>query len=124
MPCPQPLLIHSDGSATCAVPGCLDRLSVEEAVRRHRHVVNCRSVVGTRCPVCHRAGSDGAEENPAIETDRECPGIVIVHVDLSAECSMPDCVTRPSRGAWLARHTEVRSCRDLTASCALCAVSR
>ena len=55
--CTQPLLIHADGTGSCSVPGCLDQDTLTEAVRRHRFVVNCRSVLGARCTMCNRTAS-------------------------------------------------------------------
>jgi hypothetical protein len=129
MTCTQPLLIHADGTGTCAVPGCLDRDTLAEAVRRHRYVVNCQAVLGTRCAVCHGLGSFGREAKPPADvvptTDTSmCPGVAVVHVDLSLECSEPGCQTNaPSRSAWLARHADVRSCSNLPTPCPLCAMS-
>lgn len=128
MTCTQPLLIHADGTASCAVPGCLARDTLTEAVRRHRYVVNCQAVLGTRCEVCHRSEAGGLEARPSAEdvpnrTDSMCPGTVIVHVDLTVECSVPGCRVSPSsRGAWLAKHADIRSCSDLREACPQCTV--
>jgi hypothetical protein len=126
MTCNQPLLIHANGSATCAVTGCLDHLTLGEAVQQHRHVVNCRAVLGTRCPLC-RVATDA----PAAATSSEavgdpgsmCRGVAIAHVDLSFECSSPGCRVDKSRGAWLARHDEIVSCGNLSVGCSLCSIS-
>jgi hypothetical protein len=95
-----------------------------EAVRRHRYVVNCRTVLGTRCAVCHGAGVDDAKTTPSSHAppDSLCPGVAIVHADLSLECSVPDCETNPSRDGWLARHGDVRSCNDVHDGCPLCSI--
>ena len=126
--CTQPLLIHVDGSGSCSVPGCLDHDTVTEAVLRHRYVVNCRGVLGLRCEVCHPVGANDREVKPPSDpagqdTDPLCPGFAIVHADLSLECSMPGCGTEPLRGAWLAKHADVRSCSDLPTACPLCSLS-
>jgi hypothetical protein len=113
MSCAQPLLIHANGTGSCSMPGCLDQDTLMEAVRRHRYVVNCRSVLGTRCAVCHGSGTDDAGM---------CPGLATVHADLSVECSVSDCEANRSRDGWLARHGDVRSCADIHGGCALCSV--
>jgi hypothetical protein len=98
-----------------------------EAVRRHRYVVNCRTVLGPRCAVCHRAGADDGAAPVQGYAARHCapicPGLAIVHADLSLECSVPGCESGPSRHAWLARHGDVRSCSDLSTACALCSMA-
>jgi hypothetical protein len=111
MSCTQPLLIHANGTGSCSRPGCLDQGTLVEAVRRHRSVVNCRSVLGTRCAVCHGVGTDD---------DTMCPGLATVHADLSLECSVPGCESDRSRDGWLARHGDVRSCGDIHGGCPLC----
>jgi hypothetical protein len=128
MSCTQPLLIHVDGTGSCAVPGCLDPDTLTDAVLRHRYVVNCRAVLGPRCEVCHPARSDDGESRPPSDpagrdTNPLCPGVAIVHADLSLECSVPGCGTEPLRGTWLAKHADVRSCSDLSATCPLCSLS-
>ncbi len=108
------------------MPGCLDHGTLMEAVRRHRYVVNCRTVLGTRCAVCHGASVDDTELRPpsdAAGPDSLCPGVAIVHADLSLECSVPGCETNPSRDRWLARHADVRSCSDVLGGCPLCSMS-
>jgi len=52
-----------------------------------------------------------------------CPGVATVHADLSVECSQPDCREEPSRGAWFAKHRDIRSCSDLPSVCPLCVVA-
>jgi len=128
MACTQPLLIHSDGSGSCSVPGCLDHDTLTEAVLRHRFVVNCQAVLGTRCTVCRRTEIHRIEANRSAdlregETDSMCPGFAIVHADLSLECSQPNCEMIPSGGAWLAKHADVQSCSDLDEACLLCAIA-
>jgi hypothetical protein len=127
MTCVQPLLIHADGTGSCSVPGCLDQDTLTEAVLRHRYVVNCQAVLGDRCTLCHRqsrgSGATGPAGPASRGTDVMCPGVALVHADLSLECSAPDCATNASRGVWLARHADLQSCADLTAACPLCAVS-
>jgi hypothetical protein len=118
MPCTQPLLIHQDGRATCSIARCLDGHSVAEAVREHRHVVNCRSALGTKCPVCHPMRTSRPKAGAcARDTASDCLGVVIVHADLSVECSKPDCPMDPSRAAWSAKHRDIRSCGFLPDSC-------
>jgi hypothetical protein len=128
MSCPQPLLIHADGTGSCSLPGCLGQGTLMEAVRRHRYVVNCRTVLGTRCAVCHGAGGDDADVTASsatkgADTPAMCPGIAVVHADLSLECSEPDCATTPARDGWLAEHSDVRSCTDLHGGCPRCPVA-
>lgn len=128
MACTQPLLIHSDGSGSCSVPGRLDHDTLTEAVLRHRVVVNCQAVLGTRCTVCHRAETDRIQPSSSGdlregETIPMRPGLAVVHADLSLECSQPNCEMIPSRGAWLARHADVRSCGDLDEACVVCSIS-
>jgi len=130
MPCTEPLLIHTNGSATCAVPGCLDRLTLEEAVGQHRQVVNCRAALGARCPLCHpRARRDLVATTAVVgeraQPDAMCPGAVVIHADLSFECSEPDCPTGLSRGVWLAHHAVFLSCSrpGYRSDCPLCSAS-
>ena len=52
-----------------------------------------------------------------------CGGVVVAHADLSLECSEPGCGPEDSRGAWLARHADVRSCAGVDAACPLCALA-
>jgi len=126
MTCTQPLLVHADGTGTCAVAGCVGHEALTESVQRHRHVVNCRTVLGANCPVCHtrRPGSDDADwsDDPFPSTTRAvCSGTVIVHVDLSLVCSTPGCgPTASARGAWLAAHDDIRSCGSLDTLCERC----
>jgi hypothetical protein len=112
MSCTQPLLIHANGTGSCSRPGCLDQGTLLEAVRRHRYVVNCRSVLGPRCAVCHGAGDETM-----------CPGQATVHADLSFECSVPGCDMNQSRDGWLARHGDVRSCEDIPGGCSVCSTT-
>ncbi len=126
MTCPLPLLIHADGTASCPVSGCIGRDTLEEAVRRHHIVVNCLAVLGPGCPECNRSRTDqpGAQprsDRPVSDPVSTCPGIATVHVDLSLECSEPSCEPRPwSRSVWLAKHVQIRSCRDFDDHCPLC----
>ena len=62
MDCPQPLLIHADGTGSCSLPGCLDHDTLTEAVLRHRHVVNCHAVLGDRCAVLPPGADPGARD--------------------------------------------------------------
>lgn len=127
MSCTQPLLIHANGTGSCSRPGCLDQDTLIEAVRRHRYVVNCRSVLGTRCAVCHGAGTDdgGAKAGSGVgpDDDTMCPGPATVHADLTVGCSVPGCEANRSREGWLARHSDVRSCADIHGGCPLCSVT-
>jgi hypothetical protein len=130
VPCSEPLLIHADGTATCAVPGCLDHLSLEESVGHHAHVVNCRAVLGTRCLICHHESLGDAHTTPAAsstegEADTMCPGAVLVHADLSFECSEPNCPMGLSRGEWLAHHLTFLPCSrpGFPNKCPLCSSS-
>lgn len=119
MVCSQPLLIHRDGTGTCAAPGCLHS-TLAEAVVRHRTVVNCQAVLGRRCAVCHRPARGalaGMASGRAVEL---CPGSALVHADLGLECSEGACVTTAERGSWLARHADVRSCSSLAGGCPTC----
>jgi len=59
MACLQPLLLHVNGGATCAVHGTLDDRALRKALREHARVVPCRVVLGTGCPQC-RPGADPA----------------------------------------------------------------
>ena len=128
MTCTQPLLIHVDGTGSCGVPGCLEHDTLTEAVLRHRYVVSCRAALGPRCEVCHPAGANELEgvlpsDLGLTDAGLRCPGNAIVHVDLSLECSVPGCNTGSSRGAWLAKHADVRSCIHLGTPCPLCVLS-
>jgi hypothetical protein len=63
MDCPERLLIHKDGSASCPVPGCVEGeslLDLERALARHRTRVNCEAEYGTRCPRCGSNPDDRA----------------------------------------------------------------
>jgi len=65
MSCTQPLILHRDGHATCARPGCLGGLDPDEARGRHDRVVSCEVVFGTRCPLCRPlAGRDVSPGTP------------------------------------------------------------
>lgn len=70
MDCPERLLIHKDGRATCPVPGCVDADTLpglERALARHTVWVNCDAVPPSGCPVCglaRRDNADGAEDPP------------------------------------------------------------
>ena len=95
-----------------------------EAVNRHRYVVNCRTALGNRCAVCHRGtDDDGATAPPEGGTGAMCPGVAVVHADLSFECSEPGCATTASRDGWLARHGDVQSCSEIHGGCALCSAA-
>jgi len=120
MACSQPLLIHSDGTGTCTVPGCL-ATTLADAVLRHRMVVNCGAVLGRRCTVCHRPGPAGVPAPDTPGDRRLCEGSALVHVDLGVECSLPSCETDADRGSWLARHADIRSCSSLPEGCGVCA---
>ena len=115
MVCPQPLLIHRDGTSTCPLPGCRHP-SLTQAVLGHRMVVNCQAVLGDRCTVCHRPGHGPA----TVPGGGLCPGSAVVHGDLRVECSVASCPTGDDRGSWLARHGDVRRCRALPDGCPAC----
>jgi len=67
--------------------------------------------------------SPGSVEGMQLALFPACPGTVIVHVDLTVECSVPGCRVSPSsRGAWLAKHADIRSCSDLREACPQCTV--
>jgi hypothetical protein len=124
MKCNQPLFIHVDGRGSCSRPRCLDQGSVFEAVRRHRYVVNCQTILGARCAVCHGpdAGDGRAASRPRSGERPKalCSGVATVHADLSFECSAPHCPAVPSRNLWLAGHDDIRSCGDIVGGCPLC----
>ncbi|HLI73367.1 MAG TPA: hypothetical protein VKU86_05760 [Acidimicrobiales bacterium] len=64
MDCPERLLIHKDGRATCSVPECVDADTLpglEKALARHAVWVNCDAVHDRGCPVCGRGLRDRAE---------------------------------------------------------------
>jgi len=55
MVCESPLLIHRDGTMSCAVPGCADARTttdVERALVQHRVRVPCDDA-GAKCARCH-----------------------------------------------------------------------
>jgi hypothetical protein len=71
MDCPERLLIHKDGRATCTVPHCVDAdtlAGLERALARHPIWVNCDAVYADGCPVCG-PGRRNERETPADTPD-------------------------------------------------------
>jgi hypothetical protein len=108
MVCPQALIVHADGSGSCAVVGCLDHDTLIEAVTRHRSVVNCRAALGSGCAVCHRSPTVGGENRPTAGGDGMCVGVAVVSADGTMTCAVLGCVPGAWPGGWLARHADIR----------------
>jgi len=120
MTCEQTLVVHKDGTCSCAGTGCLAD-SLVDVVLRHRLVVSCQTAFARRCPMCNPAVSGQELDDAGVRGSLSlCSGTAILHNDGRTECSEPGCRKNVSTRVWLAGHLSVQPCRFVASSCSRC----